>query len=98
MSIPPIDQWDGKPLTRLWTYPSMRPGQTPLKTKPARCIPGMPEKYASLAWYGDYKGYGRDEIGQPLFRSLKNALRFARAAWNAGYRAPQHVPLKTLNQ
>lgn len=38
-------------------------------------------------WCGRYFGYGRDKAsGVPLFKTLQNALRFAQAVHNAGYR------------
>lgn len=91
MKLPPVkvmDQYDGKPLLRYWKPNTfLKPGEKVLaqRPRPADSIRVMPQ-WTHDVWTGDFEGYGRDEKGQRLFRSMKNAVRFATAAYAAGYR------------
>jgi hypothetical protein len=87
----PVDQWTGKPLLRFWIRDTSAraSGLKVLASRPRSHIDGRhnlwPE-YKEDVWCGGYTGYGRGELNEPLFASLKNALRFAQAAHLQGYR------------
>lgn len=82
------DQWDGAPLRKLYLMNTqVKPGERVLNIRNHRRGPGrMWPDWTHDCWTGRYHGYGRDQNGVPLFRSMVNAVRFAEAAWHAGFR------------
>lgn len=79
----------------------LKPGETVLlmrKHKQVTLPSGRPlfADWTHNCWTGRYHGYGRDAKNRPLFRTLKNALRFAQAAYDAGYRMKdRNIPERT---
>lgn len=86
-----VDVWDGQPLPRIWRMDidAKKRGLTVLAERPRRAEDyphNLWQGYVKDVWCGEWKGYGRDSDGKPLFRNLQTALRFAVACYRAGYR------------
>ena len=86
-----IDAWDGSPLRPFWKQnDSVRPDEKVFLRKPRRRQSterhDLFPNYTEDCWTGRWFGYGRDEGGRPLFRTMINAVKFATAAYKAGYR------------
>lgn len=88
-----LDVWDGKPIPRFWKNNNMvKRGETVLATKPRKVARYTKSGYnidpahTHDVWTGQYWGYGDNGAGQPCFRTMKNAVAFASAAYRVGYR------------
>jgi hypothetical protein len=84
------DAYDGSRIPPLWRMnTSLQPGEKILAIKPrprdSRYYDPFPD-WTHDIWTGQYEGYGRGNDGLPLFRTQRNAVQFAAAAYRAGYR------------
>lgn len=89
-----VDSYDGQPLPRLWIMDidadRKKLPVLGIKARKRTQVTGTTydpwPNCRALVWCGQWKGYGRDAEGKPLFRNLQTALAFAVAAYKAGYR------------
>lgn len=82
-----FDAWDGKPLVRYWKPNTfLRQGEKVLAKKPRKNLSVFHPEWTHDIWTGEFEGYGRDDDGGKLFRTMKNAVAFAASAYRCGFR------------
>lgn len=80
------DAYDGSRLAPHWVPEFMvHPGETRKAIKPSPHV-HTTTGWKNDVWTGRYEGYGNDGTGTPLFRTMRNAVQFASAAYRAGFR------------